>query len=233
MAMSLVLERSTVDPRPGEPDTVAAIVQAAQLARRRSRPFPHWRLADVLPEPVAEAVAGLPFDPQPTGGRSGQRELHNDSRRYLAGTLLRDFPAALTVAQAFQAPKVVGALAALTGTLLSGGFLRIEYALDTEGFWLEPHTDLGVKLLSLLLQFAEPGQEGLGTDLYWNAGHWAERTPFAWNAALVFAPSDRTWHGFEPRPIEGVRRSLIVNYVSPAWRSREQLAFPDRPVGAG
>jgi hypothetical protein len=27
-----------------------------------------------------------------------------------------------------------------------------------------------------------------------------------------------------------IRKSLIVNYVSPEWRAREQLAYPDAPV---
>ncbi|MBW8815633.1 MAG: hypothetical protein JF588_19620 [Caulobacterales bacterium] len=231
--MTLALERTRDGLRASEPQAPDAIVRSARTAERRSRPFAHWRLADVLPQTTAEELARLPLEPSPAGGDWGQRERHNDTRRYLAGEMLDAFPAARAVACAFQAPAVVAALAALTGTLLAGGFLRIEYALDVDGFWLEPHTDLGVKLLTLLVQFPAPGQEGLGTDLYWDAGRWAERTPFAWNAALAFAPSDRTWHGFEPRPIVGVRRSLLVNYVSPAWRSREQLAFPDRPVGLG
>jgi hypothetical protein len=43
-------------------------------------------------------------------------------------------------------------------------------------------------------------------------------------------PSDITWHGFEPRPIPVVRKSLIINYVTEAWMAREQLAYPDTPV---
>jgi hypothetical protein len=43
-------------------------------------------------------------------------------------------------------------------------------------------------------------------------------------------PSDVTYHGFEPRRIEGVRQSVIVNYVTSEWRAREQLAFPNQPV---
>ena len=40
-----------------------------------------------------------------------------------------------------------------------------------------------------------------------------------------------TWHGFLPRQIDGVRRSLIVNYVTSEWRNRHELAYPDKPVG--
>jgi len=43
-------------------------------------------------------------------------------------------------------------------------------------------------------------------------------------------PGDNTYHGFEKRPIEGVRISLIINYVTDEWRAREQLAFPEEPI---
>jgi hypothetical protein len=145
--------------------------------------------------------------------------------------MLADHPVAAQVAEAFQSARAATALMALTGARLFGTYLRIEYAVDVDGFWLEPHTDLGVKALTLFLQLGVPGQEGLGTDLYEAPDQWAERIPFGWNTALAFVPSDRSWHGFEPRPILGVRRSIIVNYVTDDWRDRGQLAFPDRPVG--
>jgi len=43
-------------------------------------------------------------------------------------------------------------------------------------------------------------------------------------------PGPNTWHGFERRPIVGVRRLMEINYVRPTWRDRDQLAFPDRPI---
>jgi hypothetical protein len=43
-------------------------------------------------------------------------------------------------------------------------------------------------------------------------------------------PSDISYHGFEPRQIEGVRKSIILNYVTDEWRAREQLAFPASPI---
>ena len=47
---------------------------------------------------------------------------------------------------------------------------------------------------------------------------------------LLFVPAADTWHGFTRRRIAGVRRSLIVNYVKPEWRSRHELAFPDQAI---
>jgi len=53
------------------------------------------------------------------------------------------------------------------------------------------------------------------------------RAPAGFNSGFIFVPSDKTWHGFEKRPINGVRKSLIINYVTQDWRSREELSFPD------
>ncbi len=47
---------------------------------------------------------------------------------------------------------------------------------------------------------------------------------------MIFVPGPNTWHGFDRRPIDGVRRLLEINYVRPNWRERDQLAFPDRPI---
>lgn len=217
-----------------EPDCRIASSLFASLASadRREQPYRNWRMQAVFPEPVARALATLPFAPVELGGVSGRRELHNDARQYFAGAVLDAHPAAREVAEGFQSPAVVRAFAEATGTNLDGTYLRIEYAVDQEGFWLEPHTDLGVKALTLLTQLPEPGQEALGTDIYAGPGEWRERAAFEWNGALLFIPSDRTWHGFEPRKIAGLRRSVIVNYVTDDWRAREQLAFPESPVRA-
>ena len=69
-----------------------------------------------------------------------------------------------------------------------------------------------------------------GTDILDNAGHVLRRASGAFNRGLIFVPGPDTWHGFSRRRIAGVRRSLIVNYVKPEWRSRHELAFPDQPV---
>jgi hypothetical protein len=208
----------------------SSLLASLGAAVRHDQPYANWRLSRLFPDEVARALIGLPFAAPDLSGPSGQRELHNESRRYFAGQVLDEHPVARAVAQAFQAPQVVRAFGERIGARLDGTYLRIEYALDVDGFWLEPHTDLGVKALTLLTQLPAEGQGGLGTDIYERPGVWRDRADFAWNGALLFAPSDNTWHGFEPRGIAGVRRSVIVNYVTDEWRAREQLAFPNQPV---
>jgi len=88
-----------------------------------------------------------------------------------------------------------------------------------------------VKKFTCLISLAkDKNQSSLGTDIYNSDNSLHKRAPFRRNAGLMFVPDSETWHGFAPRPIAGERRSIILNYVGPDWRARQQLAFPDRPV---
>jgi hypothetical protein len=141
------------------------------------------------------------------------------------------FPVVKAVNDAFQDTRVTKKIEDAFGTKLDGTYLRVEFAQDTDGFWLEPHTDLGVKLFTMLLYMSpDPAHRDLGTDVYDKEKKHTGRLPFESNAAMVFVPSNITYHGFEPRKIEGVRKSVIINYVTNDWKAREQLAFPDRPL---
>jgi len=222
-----------------DPSAAAASVQAAffdALANGASRaePYPHWLMEGLFPDADLVALQTLPYPAPELGGVSGTREAHNNTRVYFDVENQERFPICHAVASAFQDPALVGRLAQATGAALDGTFLRIEYAQDTGGFWLKPHTDIGVKRFTLLAYLSdEPGHADLGTDIYADAATWVARSPFGANKAMAFVPSDRTWHGFEPRTITGVRKSLIINYVTDDWRAREQLSFPTEPVREG
>jgi hypothetical protein len=194
-------------------------------------PYPHWIVSHVFPPAVAEALHHLPFREASLDGVSGKRELHNDTRHYFNAANNARFEACAAVAEAFQSPEVAHAIEMATGADLAASFVRLEYALDIEGFWLEPHTDLGVKKFTMLIYLSDgPAQDGLGTDIYADHETWAKRTAFADNSALVFVPGADTWHGLERRAIPGVRKSVIMNYVTADWRARDQLAYPTTPV---
>ena len=198
-----------------------------------SVPYRHWLLPNMLPDAVAKALSQLPFTAPDLHGISGKRELHNDTRQYFDAANNARFPVCGALARFFQAPQTVQVLQAATGADLSNTNIRIEYAVDSDCFWLQPHTDLGVKRITILYYLPDgPDQEDMGTDLYHDVDTWAARAPFKWNSALVFVPSDNTFHGFERRDIPRLRRSVIINYVTQAWKAREQLAFPDTVVSA-
>jgi hypothetical protein len=211
------------------------LIHSLEEAEPFAEPYAHWIARRVLPTPIGWMLNGLPIATAGTEGVSGKRELHNDTRQYFDAANMARFPECCgAVARAFQSSAVVSRIETLMGADLSGTYVRLEYAQDLDGFWLEPHTDLGVKRFTMLIYLNEngPEQADLGTDLFSDAETWAKRTAFEDNTALIFVPGDNTWHGLVKRPISGVRRSVIMNYVTGDWRAREQLAFPDTPVQA-
>ena len=207
------------------------LLRALDEAQPAALPFRHWRVAAPLPAEIASAIAVLPFAPPAVGDSQGKRETNNSTRIFLSPANRSRFPACEAVAAALQGDNVVDRVQQLCGAALGGAYLRIEYCQDTDGFWLEPHTDIGAKLFTMLIYLAtEEGSEDWGTDLMTPEGDVAARVPYRANTGVIFIPGSDSWHGFRKRPIAGVRRSLIVNYVKPEWRSRHELAFPSQPV---
>jgi hypothetical protein len=210
-----------------------SIRNSIQNAQANSEPYPHWVLNDFFPADVYAELRDLPFVAPDLGGVSGTREVHNATRVYFDKQNQSRYPVVRDVSDALQDPEIVGLFASTFDGRLSDSLLRIEYAQDTGGFWLKPHTDIGVKNFTMLTYLSDdPEHRDLGTDIYSDAETHYGRPPFVPNSCLVFIPSDRTWHGFEAREITGVRKSIIVNYVTDEWRAREQLSFPETPVQA-
>ncbi|HEY7853154.1 MAG TPA: 2OG-Fe(II) oxygenase [Caulobacteraceae bacterium] len=211
----------------------ASLLAAFARADPDESPYRHWSVSEVFPPGLSGELRRLPFSTPDLHGVSGKRELHNDQRHYFDSANNARFEACGAVADAFQSREVADAIESATGADLAGSYVRLEYAQDTDGFWLQPHTDLGVKRFTMLIYLADGAEQAnLGTDIYESPKAWAKRSAFVDNTALVFVPADNTWHGLEPRPIAGVRKSVIMNYVTDGWRERGQLAYPDTPVRA-
>lgn len=212
---------------------IAATFRSA-LARAAvvDHPFRHWLLHDALSKATMAAINGLPIAPPQIVETKGKRETNNATRSYFSIEQRARHPVCGEVAAAFQKQETVRALEHASGARLAGGFLRIEYCQDSDGFWLEPHTDIGAKLFTLLIYLSDgPGTADWGTDIYDGDRQWIGRAPFGAGRGLIFVPGRNTWHGFARRPIQGIRRSIIVNYVKDEWRARHELSFPDTPVG--
>jgi hypothetical protein len=222
------LERRSSREFTGSCGIAAHVCAAIRAAPAFQEPWRHWRLANVFPADVLRELTQLPLAPALAHGRSGRREYYNESRIYFDPVNMARFPVMRRIAEAMQSPAVVSAVHEAFVAPIENALLRIEYALDSDGFWLEPHTDIGVKKFTCFAYL--DGGDDLGTDIYADPQTFARRIPFIANSALAFVPGDNTWHGFEYRSIAGVRRSLIVNYVGADWRAREQLSFPDAPV---
>ena len=212
-------------------DVAETLITALKNAAHTTSPYPNWFAENCLPADTLKECIALPFAAPDLGEISGKRELHNKTRQYFDADNQQKFTCCHNVAAAFQDKSVTTTIEQLFNIDLATSYLRIEYAQDTDGFWLEPHTDLGVKLFTMLLYLSTPEQhKELGTDIYDQEKQHLGRSAFEPNAAFIFVPSDITYHGFERRPIEGVRKSIIINYVTDEWRAREQLAYPDQPI---
>jgi hypothetical protein len=212
-------------------DVAARFLDSVKTSKSAAQPYRHWVLTACLPADTVDDILALPFDAPSLDGVSGKRELHNNTRKYFDVDNRAQFPVCEAVAQAFQSDKVTSEIEKTFGTNLEGTYLRIEFAQDIEGFWLEPHTDLGVKAFTMLAYLSkDPSHRELGTDIYDGDKRHVGRSPFEPGGAMIFIPGSNTYHGFEKRPIKGVRTSLIINYVTNEWRAREQLSFPEAPI---
>lgn len=194
-------------------------------------PYPHYHLRNLFDHTVIDGLLALPFDTPQHAYHAGTREEFNAHRCYLDQENIEKFDVAARVAETFLAPETIQAIERMGNISLQGSFLRMEYAIDRDAFWLKPHTDLGVKLVTILIYLSKDDNvETWGTDVYQDADTHVKTFPYASNTAMMFFPADNTWHGFQPRTIAGIRKSLIVNYVTDAWLERAQLAHPTQPV---
>lgn len=214
-----------------EPQAIAEhFVQALAASQRLETPYLRWTLSDVFPEALCTAILVLPIVPPMLGNTDGTRNSYNQRRTFITPELRRQFPVCEKLAQALQSPAVARQFERTCGIDAAGTFLRMEYMQDTDGMWLEPHRDIPEKVFSMVIYLCTgPHAKDWGTDIYDEQKRWVGRSSAEFNTAAIFKAGPNTWHGFEPRPIDGVRRLMEINYVRD-WNDKEQLAFPDRPV---
>lgn len=211
----------------------ACLLRALARSDRYDEPYTHWLLENVFTTAVIDRLLGLPITPAEADYGVGKREYNNATRVFFNPETQARLAVCAEVAQTLQSREVIEQIEQLCAVDLSGSYLRIEYTQDSDGFWLEPHTDIRVKRFTMLVYLSkEPEAADLGTDIYDAQKTLVKRAPFRSNHGLIFIPGDNTWHGFAKRPIIGVRRALIVNYVSDEWRDRFELAYPELPIAA-
>lgn len=206
-------------------------LEAWNTAEQHDSPYTYYLLKNTLENSIVDGLLELPISSHTLDYNLGTREEFNSTRQYVTPGMIAQHDAAKRVADVFLDPTVIADIERKGNINLKGSLLRIEYAVDTNKFWLKPHTDLGVKLFTMLIYLSkDEGAEDWGTDVYADAETYVCTAPFRSNAALCFIPSNNTWHGFRPRTINGIRKSLIVNYVTQEWRNRQELVHPTNPV---
>ena len=214
-----------------ESETIARhFLSALRRSHILETPYRRWTLTDVFPESLCTAILVLPIAPPVLGDTDGTRDTYNKSRAFFTPELRADFPACAALSEALQRPDVARQFGETLQFDPNGTFLRIEYIQDLDGAWLEPHRDVPEKIFSLVLYLCTgPHAVDWGTDIYDDDKKWVGRSKAEFNTAAIFKAGHNTWHGFDKRPIVGVRRLMEVNYVR-GWRDREQLVYPDKPI---
>lgn len=210
-----------------------AVTSSLTNSDRSDYPYPHWVMRDMLPAPDLRDLQNVGIREMMDPVFGGKRE-DNNAKRFFANPANRAaVPVLDRLAIAFDSPEVRGAFERLCGIELSAGSLRIEYCQDTDGFWLAPHTDVGAKMLTLLIYLSpEPEAADWGTDIYESPDKFVTSLRAEPNSALLFIPAANSWHGFRKRPITGLRKTVIVNYVSKEWRSVHELCVPPKAASA-
>ncbi len=205
--------------------------QSFQNCQTFEAPYQHYILTNLISEKLREELVDLPFQEKDLDYKLGTREEFNNAREYINKENIAKYPAAKEFADIFLSQDTISLIEKKENTSLKGSFLRIEYAIDNGNFWLKPHTDLGVKLFTMLFYISSgPNSIDWGTDIYENADNHYTTVPYKTNSALVFYPTENTWHGFQQRDIIGTRKTLIVNYVTKEWRNRHELVDGENPV---
>ncbi len=205
-----------------------AFLDSLDRARHVAAPYDHWFLDGVLSEEDVSAIEALPFLPLQDALFNGKREANNAVRVYFNPETQARFAVCRRIAAGFLEPRVLRAIEETTGADLSGSRLRIEYCQDTEGFWLAPHTDISVKTFTMLIYLSDdPRLKNAGTDIHEGPPDFRHlaSAPYGRNLGFIFVPGKNTWHAVGKRPLHGaVRKSLIVNYVTSAWREMSELS---------
>ena len=156
-----------------EPPRIAAAFEAA-IAERESFdvPYPHHLLDNRVPQRRLRRAGGI--------CRSRRRcsTASRASANCTTTSAAISTPAASSGSRSWarwprrcNRSRAVNAIHDAFARRFDGTFLRLEYAQDVDGFWLQPHTDLGVKKFTCLIYLSDgPGHETLGTDIYETPG---------------------------------------------------------------
>ncbi|HZV20358.1 MAG TPA: 2OG-Fe(II) oxygenase [Hyphomicrobiales bacterium] len=211
------------------PNPVAdAFLSCLAKAKHVSEPYDHWLLSGALPDEDVAAISALPFNPPQALVFNGKRETNNSTRVFFNRQNQAQFEVCRRLVVGFNDRRVRDAIEKETGAALAGTHLRIEYCQDTEGFWLEPHTEILVKKFTMLVYLSDdPRLKDVGTDIHEGPPdfRYVCSAPYGRNLGLIFIPGANTWHAVGKRPLGGaIRKSIIVNYVTSGWRDTFELA---------
>lgn len=242
------------------PSVISLVAHLVERLNNRpgdwTEPFPLFPLSDFLPLSVMAAIDQLPYTPKQM---TGARAHNNDSRTYFTADFQSAHPVAALLAAAFQYPAVPKAImACCPDAQLDDTHLLIELAVDTGTSALVPHRDIGIKRFTgLFYVAADPRLADCGTDIFTMKAdkideivaaaksngdaprhlfqEATKRPLYGPGLGYFFIPSQISWHGFDQREINGLRKTIIVNYLGATdsgerYRNVQNLCFSDKSV---
>lgn len=145
-----------------------------------------------VPSDIYNKLIDLPLNPFYKYHTDGQRSNYKNQIFFNIESC-DHFSVCKEVVDISQSEEVIEKLEIMLGIDLIGSYLRIGYYVDKEGFWLEPHIDLSVKLVTMVVYlYKEVAYEDLGTDLFDSRKVLVNTTPSDNNSGLIFLPSGDT-----------------------------------------
>jgi hypothetical protein len=201
--------------------TARHIRSALRAGHVEAQPFPHLRFSNLLPKETALGLADLALPRTPSGKAR--------DKIFFSPDVQRQFPLCAAVAAAFQNAETVFTLESLLDISLQGALLRVQYAREAVKTAREPHRGAAGKKLNLHLYLSSDLPDD-GTDLFDGPDRHAVTIPGSFNHGFAFLIGDKSWHGYGKRS-GGLRRSLNIAYVDVTWPHRDQLSFPNSPLG--
>ena len=190
-----------------------------------TEPFNHWLYDGVLLDETIDELLNLKLPLPKIEKHTGKRESQNQTRIFFNKENCDKYPVIRNIVNVFNNPGIVSQLGNICGRDLAQGKLRIEYTMDTGDFWLEPHLDIKEKLLTFLVYLSkDPSSSEWGTTIYNKDLSFHSKAPYKSNLGLMFMSGKDTWHGVPRQNIQGVRKNIIINYVTSDWKSIHELA---------
>jgi hypothetical protein len=145
---------------------------------------------------------------------TGER-ISNNNRYYLTVENIKNSNVLEEIVKYFLDSNVINFFENKHNLTLKDSYLRVELVGDKKGSFLEPHTDIEEKIISLLIYLNDTNEdEIIGTSLYDNDQNYIKTVPYKDNTGFYFLPGKDTWHGLESVNVKEIRKVIMVNYCT-------------------
>jgi len=181
------------------------------------KPEEWWHIHSCFDDKILSRV--IQHFPEPKEAPiTGKRDGANDFRKFASRM---HTPVLAKLFEEFDSAETRKQFTDLTGVDCGNGHLRVELCQDSAGFYLEPHIDIPEKLITMQI-YLQGGKPAWGTSIHRKVGIF-QTVPFVHNTGWLSHNKSPLIHGVRENVVDGIRKSVIINYVVGEWRDKEQL----------